>query len=397
MALLWVLAMVQPAAAADHSVSHSLWVVSGGSVMLRYTLPRSAAQQLVAPGWPRPTDASVGRYVLDHMSVYAGANRCPAIDQGYDLGNVDPLNVGPDLYGFEIMFRCTQQTGLVLHDGAMFDKTPGHTDFAFVQLNGGGLIRRLVTAQTQRLQIPTDGSLRTSGIGSYLRTGFWHFLFGFDHVCFVCGLLLLVRRWRAFGLMGAGLVLGYGAAAAVDAAGLITARSGAAEAWIGFMVLGVAVLIIARETERPVRLSLVAAGGLLLLAAAAALSRHFTVAVMTLSAAVLIGSLLRLLPTIANRSVLWVALTAAFGFLDGFTLPADVDTLQVPSLLPAFAVLGFNAGAALAAMLVAALLIAAVALLHRAYRMRPGLFATDVSASVLAGLGTFWFLTRLNL
>ncbi len=395
MALLCWLAVAQSAAAVDRSVSHSDWKVSANRILLRYTLPKSRAQRLVGPGWPAPSTATVGRYVLDHMSVSAGGKPCPAIDQGYDLGQIDPLYAGPDLYGFEIMFRCPHPDSLVLHDGAMFDKVSEHTDFATVQINGGASVRRLITSRTQQLPLPNDDLLKSSGIIRYLGAGFEHFVFGLDHMAFLCGLLLLARGRVALGCMALGLVFGYGAAAALGAAGLIAPYAGAAEAWIGFMVLFVAVLVVAEQTRRPRLISLVTAAALLLLAVVMALTRHFEAALMSLGAGIFAGGFLRVFPETAARSALWILPTLAFGFLDGFTLPTDVSTLHLPSLLPGFAMFGFNLGAILAAMLLAGLIVAAAVLLRRTCRTLPALLARDLSATLLAGLGAFWFLTGL--
>jgi HupE / UreJ protein len=395
-AALWLLCAALPAAAQSPSVSHSLWVVSGSSVMLRYTLPRSTARQLAGPRGPDPVAAAVGRYVLSHMSVTAAGRDCPASDQGYDIGTVDPLYAGADLYSFEIFFQCARPQDLTLHDRALFDRVPGHTDFAIVQVNQGRSIRRLVTARTQLLRIPDDGSLRDSGLLTYARTGFSHFVFGFDHLCFICGLLLVVRRRLEFANLAVGLALGYGVAAVLATAGVLAPRQAAPEAWIGFMVLFVALLIVAQETRSPRGTALAGAGGLLLLALAAAVTRHVEAAGLLLGAGIFAASFLQAPPVLRAGSALWILPTAAFGFLDGFTLPTDLSVLHAPTLLPTPAVFGFNVGALLAAALVAGLLLAAERLLRRTERSIPDLAVKDLSAAALAGLGSFWLLTGLG-
>ncbi len=80
--------------------------------------------------------ATVSSYLLKNITVRSSVGACPAIDQGYDLGRVDPLAAAPDLYSFEIMYRCADPRGMTLTNAALFDRAP-HTDFARIQQNGG--------------------------------------------------------------------------------------------------------------------------------------------------------------------------------------------------------------------------------------------------------------------
>lgn len=126
---------VAPGAAA--SASYSTWIVSrdAQTVTLRLTLPAAAAQRLSGTDIPVLTVSKLGDYVLAHTAVEAAGRDCPASDQGYDLGRVDPLNVGAGLYGFEIVFRCPRRlTGLLLEDHVLFGRTPSHVDFARVEV-----------------------------------------------------------------------------------------------------------------------------------------------------------------------------------------------------------------------------------------------------------------------
>ncbi|HEY4338451.1 MAG TPA: hypothetical protein VGM97_00715, partial [Steroidobacteraceae bacterium] len=94
------------AEAQQRSVSYSTWIVSGNMVTLRYLLPVSVAQRLMGVEVQVLTVGKLEEYLLRHQTVGSAGGECPAIDQGFDLGRVDPLAVGPDLYGFEIFYRC---------------------------------------------------------------------------------------------------------------------------------------------------------------------------------------------------------------------------------------------------------------------------------------------------
>ena len=241
--LLCLLAAAKPAGAETRSVSHSLWVVSDTAVMLRYTLPVTTAAHLARPGWPLPSTATVARYVLDHMSVNSTGGVCAPIDQGYDIGFIDALSVGSDVYSFEIIFQCAHSGELVLQDGALFDRVPQHIDFAVVQLQGGKSFAQLISSSNREIRLRADRAANASGLDRFAQLGFMHLFDSLDRVCFLLGVLLIARRRREFLYIGLGLALGYATAAAVAASGAIAARVNYIDAWIGFMVVIVAALI----------------------------------------------------------------------------------------------------------------------------------------------------------
>jgi hypothetical protein len=101
------------ARAQTQSVSYSTWVVSDNIVALRFLLPLAETARLTGVDVPVVTVRKLGDYLLRQVTVRSASGVCPALDQGYDLGRVDPLAVGPELYGFEIFYRCTDPRQLV--------------------------------------------------------------------------------------------------------------------------------------------------------------------------------------------------------------------------------------------------------------------------------------------
>ena len=114
----------------DRSVSYSSWGLSGDTFIVRYLLPISDAERVAGTNIEVLVQQRLGVYLLAHLAVRAGSQDCPAIDQGYDIGKVDPLTVAAGLYGFEIFFRCpTGAAGnVVLENRALFDRIPWPTD-----------------------------------------------------------------------------------------------------------------------------------------------------------------------------------------------------------------------------------------------------------------------------
>jgi HupE / UreJ protein len=385
----------QAAHAASDSVSYSTWIVSRGSgtVTLRYVLPFDAAQRLTGAAMPVLTVSKLGDYVLAHTDVWAGGHECPASDQGYDLGKVDPLEVGTGLYGFEIIFRCAgTMSGLSLHNHAMFERVPSHVDFARIEIDGR-LTRQLFTGSRQRLAVPDTGALPAAGIGEYVRLGLLHILHGSARLCFLFAVLLFVRRWQDIaGILGS-LAAGYGLALLAQATGWIQPQMALIEGFIGFLVALLAVGITTLQIGRPQR---AAAGwtALLLLLAVAAASMHAAGAALLLLGAALFSAAFLATSAGRGRPRLWLLPAGILGFLDGFVLPALLAPQHLAGWTRAPMVIGYDAGAVLADALVLVLLAAGVlALLRSGYLslLRPAM--SDLGAACLGGLGAFWLVS----
>jgi len=382
------------------SVSYSTWIVSGQNVTLRYVLPIAEAQRLTGVEVPVLTVSKLGDYVLRHEAVQAGGQDCPAIDQGYDLGKVDPLEVGPGLYGFEIFFRCPETPdALTLSNGALFAQVPTHVDFARIE-QGGRFVERLFTVSRQRLRVPEIGPLPAEGLGPYLRLGLAHTLGSPERVCLLLAVLLLVRRGRDLASTLAALAAGYGVSLLAQATGLILARVTAIDAFVGLLIALLAALLARRATQAPVR-AVVTVGWpalLLLLALLAALWHARQPALLLLAGALLSVGLLAASSEVDARgwAVHELLPVGLFGFLDGFVLPAMLAPLELAPRAQVPLVFGYDAGAWLAAALVVTLPAAAFVLLQRRQLAPPRSLVNDLGTACLGGIGTFWLLSRLH-
>ncbi len=380
-----------------HSVSYSIWTVSGPSVLVKILLPVDEAHRLVGVDVPVLTTKKLGDYVLRHTSVQAGGRDCPAVDQGYDLGRVDPLAVGPDLYGFELLFRCPSAAALTLNDSVLFERVPEHVNFARVE-KAGRSAQQLFTADRQRLPVADSGPLPDAGIGSYIRLGAIHMLHSLDRLCLLLGSLLLIRRGRDAGFLVAGLIAGYAAALAVTAGDWILPRITLLEAFIGLLPILLAGLIILRELRQPRIAALGCPAVLLALAIAAALTHAHWQALMLCGAALFAAGLLAASRESATRRfrwMPWVLPVAVLGFLDGFLLPSLLAPMGVTRWPQLRMVAGFDSGAAATAALLLGLALAALALLRRRQLAPPRQAVNEIAAAALGGCGAFWLLSRL--
>ncbi len=391
----WLVGAAHLARAAGDSVSYSTWIVSrdSGTVTLRYVLPADTAQRLTGAAIPVLTVSKLGDYVLAHTEVWARGHECPASDQGYDLGKVDPLEVGTGLYGFEILFRCEgSMSGLALHDHAIFERVPSHVDFARIEIDGR-VTRQLFTASRERLAVPDTGSLPSAGLGAYVRLGLLHILHGPARLCFLLAALLLVRRSQDLAGILASVAAGYGLSLLLQATGWIEPQTALIEGFIGGLVALLAVGIAALQIGRP---QMAAAGWsvLLLLLAGAAASMHAAAAALLLVGVALLSAGFLALSADRARPNLWLLPAGILGFLDGFVLPALLAPEHLAGWTRAPMVIGYDVGAVLADALVLALLAAgALALLRSGYLslLRP--VVSDLGAACLGALGTFWLVS----
>ena len=373
-----------PAGTAD--VSYTVWTVSGSSVLLRFLLPTPVAQSLSGVDMPLLTTRKLGDYILQHVAVESAGRDCPAVDQGYDLGKVDPLAVGAGMYGFEILFRCPDTTGLVLHNHAVFARAPGHIDFARIEQNGRA-VEQIFTAGRER--VPVD--MRPAGFGSYVRLGISHL--PADKLCFLLGSLLLIRRRRESAHAFAALIAGYAVSLAGAAPGWVVPRPLLLEAFMGFMVALLAALLTLRELKRP-RVATIGCPALLV---ALALLTGFThahwAALALFGAALFAGSLLSASEWL-ERS--WLLPLTIVGFLDGFALPSALAPLNLPQRSLLWMTAGFDIGAAALAALVMGVPLAVFVLVRkRAGGLNARALVNELAGACLGGLGTFWLVSRL--
>jgi hypothetical protein len=375
------------AVAQERSVSYSTWIIAGNMVTLRYLLPVTVAQRLMGVEVPVLTTEKLEEYLLQHQTVGSVAGDCPAIDQGFDLGRVDPLAVGPDLYGFEIFYRCKDPRQLLLRNTAVFDAVPGHVDFARIEMNGQ-IIAQLFTARHRELSLPETQAVAPTSFAAYLRLGLVHVLTSADRWIFLLGALLLVRRRQDAAYLVAAVVGGYLLSVLVVSTGWVSPRLPRMEAFMGLLVVLLGALITQRELHSHPGTRMRWPTLLLLLVLLLALVRAPSAAFALLGGAALAAGFL-------SSQFLWPCLVAMFTFLDGFVLPAVLGPAQLPQRTQTRMLLGFDLGATLIAVLLLGLVFGAWWLLQARRVIAPRALVNDVGAACLCGLGSFWLLTRL--
>ncbi len=382
------------AAAGEQLASSSYWVVSGNAVTLRYTFPREIAMHLKKPGVPVITTAAIGRYVLARTSVRQDAAPCAAVDQGYDLGLVDPLYAGPDLYSFEILFHCAHAGGaLTLRNDALFDLDRPHVGLANIRVGDAAPVSRLVTRSHRETQIAGETPPAASGLLAYVALGTQHLFMQLVHWCTVCGLFLLARGRRDWSFLAAGILGGYVVAALLSGLGGWVLAPAPADAWDGFLVLLVAALFTARGLGSS-RAAAVALATLCAITAAIAVVRgESAVAILLAGAGVFGAVVVGFWPELEPQPARWLIPAGVFGLMDGFFLASAFAPLHGIAAASATHLGAFNFGAALAAfvMCFAAFLVRAAVRRYAAFLARP--FFGDLLTAALAATGVFYVVT----
>ena len=328
------------------------------------------------------------------MSGPTASGACPALDQGYDLGRVDPLAVGPDMYGFEIFYRCADPRQLVLQNAAMFARAPAHLNIARVQ-RSGRVAEHVFTVGQQQWRLPDDGVPYAPGLAAYLSLGSEHILHSADRLLLILGLALLIQRRRDMGYIVLALALGYGLSLLTSQAGWVSPRVPLVEAFVGLLVALVGMAVILMRAQRR---DVIIAGwsGWLLLAAIGTATMHSSAAaLLLLGGAILSAGLLTISGRREGWRLVWPLLAALLGFVDGFLWSAVIEPAQLPRGTQTRMLIGVDLGAILIETAVAALLAGGVLLLRSRRLDRSRALVTELCAAGLAGCGTFWLASRL--
>jgi hypothetical protein len=401
-------AAARPDAAPRRSVSYSTWLLEDDLVTVRLVLPAAEAASLVGKAMPLLSGENLAEYVLSKVSVTAGGSPCEPADQGYDIGKIDSLSLGSGLYGFEIFFRCPRDGAISLHNALLFAAAPQHVDFARIE-RGGMHATQLFTAARQDVSIPEGGPLPAAGILRFLMLGASHLWHSPERLCAILGFFMLARTRKQLGRVAAALAFGYTASLVLVAGGLIPDAT-VLDSGVGFVVACLAALMVTRSL-RPERAGMPAAVGMgacilisgALLASIAVALLHRPSSALVLAGFAIVGVTLVGAALAGERLSLPIfILPALAGLLDGLVLPGDLVRLRQWRELSLSNLAAFDAGALLIQALLLAVFAALTAfMIERApkLRIRPELLAPlagECAATVFAGCGSFWLLSRLN-
>ena len=217
----------------------------------------------------------------------------------------------------------------------------------------------------------------------------------------VTPLAVLARRWRDLGAIAAALGVGYLTSLALALTGLVVLDPRQAEMATGLLiaVLGASALRLqAMEPEGAGgwRLAPTLGAGLIIAGVIAAAAAKGGLSFAMSAAGLAVFGLAQTWIAGTGPRFRWLVLAPAalFALVDGMGLASDLARLQPTPAQMAPMFLGYDLGAAAAAVGLATLAMGMLWLLGRRLNAARNL-AADLAGAALVGFGMFWFVSRL--
>ena len=402
-----------PASAHGRSVSYSSWELDaeGAEVQVRLKLlelSRLGPEALppgTLPGHRPPTSPDLtARVFPGEIILWADGEPCraPASAQR------QPDEPGWVQYRWRV--ECPgDAASLLIRSHLLLDVAPSHMHFARVRMGAAptesavhGVREQVLTEASPEfvLRRPGDappGDASGDEIGSelvdYIVLGVEHILTGWDHLAFVCGLLLLASRLGEVARLITGFTLAHSLTLALVALDMLHPHASAVEAVIAFSVALVAIekgwLLSGRPRSIPILM--ICGLGLIGLAGVFGLS---TLPVLTVAGLALFTACYFTLVARNENAWLRICLTFAFGLVHGFGFAGVLVEMTLPSerLLPAL--LGFNVGVEIGQIGIVLILWPLMMLGQRVAGLSMRIRASEIATATLCGIGLYWLVER---
>jgi hypothetical protein len=381
-----------PAVGHTLSESHSSWQVNGTEVRLQMVVPELEARRLSASGRDLPSSETLGRYLAAHMGATAGAEDC-RLSEGPRA-----LQAVPGFFREEMTFTCRRTDDLVLWSSAFYELVPSHTNFARIEIAGGGLFEQLLTSDHQRIEVSggtAENTLENAGLMRYVGMGIMHIFTGIDHMSFMLGLVLISRRLKDLLFVVTGFTIGHSLTLGLAVTGVLRPNAQYIDALVALTIALIGAENIGDATHRPLPVA-VGLGAILL---AMSVAKWFGLGVnlpmsMLLGGALFTFCYLMLTGHLRDAGRIRLLVTLVFGLIHGFGFASNLLEMRLPANRLAELLVGFNIGVEIGQLTVVlgALLVAGLLVRVRLAIPRP-LF-TDIAAAFLVGEGLYWFLGR---
>jgi len=378
-----------PAAAHTRSETHSNWDIVGPLVHLTFTVPDLEAKRLGTAGQP-PSDAVLARYIAAHVGASSRGKACAV------QARVRALSAAPGYRRFETAFQCPDPKAITIQVSAFFDLVPTHVNFAQIQTEDGTLVEQLFTQDQQSLDLSggAGANLKSASFLQYIAMGVMHIFTGVDHQLFLVGLILLSRRLRDLTFVITGFTLGHSVTLALAVTGVLRPHAEYIDALIGLTIALVGAECVAETTHRPGLVALGAGGLLLILAIGKLAGLGGLPALLLVGGGLFASCYLMVSGHLRDAARLRLVVTLVFGLIHGFGFAADLLQMHLPTGRLAELLVGFNLGVEIGQLTLVLAVAGAAALLVRLKLAPPRPLVVDLSASFLAAMGLFWFVSR---
>lgn len=330
----------------------------------------------------------VGELLAADLQLWAGEQRCPASQIQTRLESEGWVTA-------TWRVDCPSPDGWLIRTRLFETVAPSHLHFVRVDTPDKPSQQQLLNFASPSLVISPSGTAAESSLTHFISIGIQHILSGWDHLAFILMLILLAGRLRDVAWVATGFTVAHSLTLAAASLGWVLVDQARVEALIGFSIALVATenlwLSSARDVWIPRLLILTLLAFALLTPAFSALTLMTT---LLMAGLLLFTACYFALLADTKKPQRWrLALTFIFGLVHGFGFAGLMGELHLPpaQLIPGL--LGFNIGVELGQLFVIALIWPLLLLLRR--HPRSAAWGTQSVSAAVAGLGVFWFVTRL--
>jgi len=364
------------AAAHERTTSYSRWDVRGA----RAHVSVGVAEVDVARFAPAAT-ATLGAYLAERVRLLADGAACPLAEAPRALATPR----GRLAYDWAV--SCPPGARLAIRSDLFAELAPSHLHFARVTRDGRALPERMLSSgeRTWPLTAVDEGT----SLAGYGRLGVEHILTGYDHLAFLVALLLVARSVGEVARVVSGFTVAHTLTFGLAAFDWLHPDRAPVEAVIGLSIGLVAAESVWTTSAASRRGPAVVAGALGVLAVVRVLGYGRVPALTLAGLALFVPCYLALVRRVPRPAALRAAVAFLFGLVHGFGFAAALSEAHLAPDRLAQALLGFNGGVEIGQLAVVAVVWP---LVRAAAARRPVLI--EVGSAAVAGLGTFWFVSR---
>ena len=387
--VLGLLVWAPPVQAHTRSESHSAWTIDGPYAHLAFSVADVEVARISSDG-SRPADAALLAYLGTKLGVTAGDQLCKL---------VAPPRMISAAAGYrraEFQYACPSAERMRLVDRAFFELVPTHINLAQIQRPSGDFVEQIITADDQGIAVQ-GGNGEELGSASFVRfiqMGVMHIFTGIDHMSFLLGLVLISRRLRDLVFVVTGFTIGHSLTLALAVTGVIRPHAEFIDALVALTIALIGVENIAVASHRPGRVALVTGLSLGSMALLKLFGIGLLPPLLLIGAAVFSVNYLMVSGHLRDAARIRLVVTLVFGLIHGFGFAADLLESRLPKAKLAEILVGFNLGVEIGQLTIVLLLTGLVGVLARFRLTLPRPIVTDVVASGLVCIGTFWFVSR---
>jgi HupE / UreJ protein len=391
-------ALVMNANADPQSKSFSLWLIDNNTITATFTIASREVTRLRSYSNNANTLHIFSKHLLNTVSVFDHhENKC-------QLSNSDQLQQNDEVVQLVLHIDCPMPIqGLSISINVLQDVARSHVHFAkfsiaqrepFEQLFTRRYKHHTFVLQPSKSGTVTRGHIET--LQTYAALGFEHILIGFDHIAFLCALMLLTSRVNEIVYIVTGFTIGHSITLTLATLGVVTPNTAIVEAMIGYSIALVAIENISAQTQQSKAIALVFSLFMVLLILLSPLTG------LKLSILGMIGlttfsfCYLRLGDNVNRVKKLRPVVTCFFGLIHGFGFANILLEVGLPQLHLIPALLGFNLGVELGQITIVLASTGLSAMILIRLRQSLKLLFKEIMCATLCAVGLFWFVQRAH-